>query len=381
MSAPDTVSAVQFEALRSTVDAGTVVDHDGLYVRYDATDDSYEFETPETHRDGLAESDLHSLAAEHAAFVSNWYFWAETVGDRAPHRVAFLRWLEGAADHPVPERYEALQEGVDREWGQLHIAVRLGDNGDREYAIRHVDDADASDDDLTAHHDPLDARQIGTYDETGRYRPLRTAPSLPTGWQFLDLDAHSVYETVEAFYPATIANWHRERDGELDVDHWRAAADRQTGIYRTVQELPDEAVEWVAGACCADSQCTKRREWELNADHDLDADGGDGVYPCREPCSLVVAAAREWATLEKEETRTYEFDLTPSEKEQLEAMIDAIADDTVDAIREADVSDGANRYRVRYLREKRVDDHGHLSGTPTHPGKHDHEASGSHDDH
>lgn len=80
---------------------------------------------------------------------------------------------------------------------------------------------------------------------------------------------------------------------------------------------------------------------------------------------MVVAAGREWAKLEREDTQTYEFELTPSEKEQLEALIDTVADGEIDEIREADVRNGANRYRVRYLREKRVDDHGNLSGTPT----------------
>ena len=357
--------AAQFAALQETVEAGTVVDHDGLSGRYDAKTDSYAFATPEIDRNGLTEREFHALASDHAAYVSNWYFWAETVGDRGAHRVAFLRWLEGG--DRVPERYDALQSGRDREWGQLRITVRLDDTGDRAYAIRHADDAEAAAEDLTAHQDPLDAREIGTYDEAGRYRPLRTAPSLPTGWRFPDLDAHGIYEAVEAVYPATVANWHREREGELDVDHWREAAARQTGIYKAVQDLPDEAVEWVAGACCVDSQCTKRREWELDSANELDADSGDGIYPCREPCSLVVAAARKWATLEEEEPRTYEFELTPSEKQQLEAMIDAIADGEVDAIREADVAEGANRYRVRYLREKRIDDAGNLAGTPTHP--------------
>ena len=80
---------------------------------------------------------------------------------------------------------------------------------------------------------------------------------------------------------------------------------------------------------------------------------------------MVVAAGREWAKLEREDTQTYEFELTPSEKEQLEEVIDAVADDEIDEIREADIGNGANRYRVRYLREKRLDDEGNLSGTPT----------------
>jgi hypothetical protein len=164
-----------------------------------------------------------------------------------------------------------------------------------------------------------------------------------------------------------VANWHRERTGDLDVTHWRETTERQTGIYGVVEELPREAVEWVAEAACVDSQCLKRREWGYDEEDDLAVDGGDGPFPCREPCSLVVAAARRWTTLEREEERTYELTLTPSEKEQVEAVIDAVADGTTDEIREADVYEGANRYRTRYLRAKRLDDEGNLCGVPTDP--------------
>jgi len=94
-------------------------------------------------------------------------------------------------------------------------------------------------------------------------------------------------------------------------------------------------------------------------------DGGDGAFPCREPCSLVIAAARQWTKLEGEQTQTYEFELTPSEKEQVEAIIDAVADGRAGDIREADVYDGANRYRTRFLRAKLFDDEGNLAGVET----------------
>ena len=82
----------------------------------------------------------------------------------------------------------------------------------------------------------------------------------------------------------------------------------------------------------------------------------------------MVAAARKWTILEGETERTYEFELTPSEKNQLEALIDAVAEGRVDEIREADVNDGANRYRARYLRAKRMDEDGNLGGVPTTDG-------------
>jgi hypothetical protein len=345
-------------------DAG--VDFEGLRVSEDA--DGFTFETPESSASGLSADDLREVA-DGSPYVSNWYVWEWEVQRHDSPRRAFCRKLEAADEMAVPERYAALDEGMVTEWGQLHVEATLGENGRRRYALRHVADADAAD--LEIHREPLDARRIANFDENDRYRPLKTAPSLRTGWAFPDLDWRDLTTAVETFYPATVANWYREREGNLDVDHWVDATARQTGIYGVIQTWNrgegHEHVDWVAEACCDDSQCLKRREWQYDDETDLDVDGGDGAFPCREPCSLVISASRQWTKLEGEEPRTYEFELTPSEKEQVEDVVDAVAEGRVGDIREADVYDGANRYRARFLRAKRFDDDGNFCGVPTEP--------------
>jgi hypothetical protein len=358
------VDDTQLAALVAAADDG--VDLDGLSVTHTA--DGYTFATPEERHEGLEEASLREVAAENPWFVSNWHFWRGR--DRPDNEQAFLRWVEGADDTGVVDRYEALADGgLTRTWGQLHVEARLGDHGERVYTVRHVDDADAAVDALTVHTDPTEARELVTFDDRGRYRPLKTAPTLPTGWAFVDLDDRALGRTIDTVYPATIANWYLERSDELDVSHWRETMGRQTGIYGVIdtwdRQEGYEHVNWVAESCCADSECLKRREWEYDDETALDVDGGDGEFPCREPCSLVVSAARQWTKLEGEQSRTYEFELTPSEKEQLEAIVDAVADGETDQIREADIYEGANRYRARFLRAKRFDEEGRLSGVAT----------------
>ena len=353
------------DALVATADDG--IAFDGLTV--DREGDRFVFETPAEVHESLDEADLRAVAGEDA-YVRNWYFW-HAVAPQKPDRWAFLRWLEDAAETPLDERLEALADGVVTEWGQLRLTATAADAGDRRYDVRHVDDARTDAAELEHHEDPRDARSITKHDDDGRYRPLKTAPSLQTGWRFAGLDAADLVATVETVYPATVANWHREREGGLDVTHWHETVERQTGIYGVVQTWDrgegHEHVNWVAEACCVDSQCLKRREWQYDEATDLDVDGGDGVFPCREPCSLVIAAARQWTKLEGEEPRTYEFELTPSEKEQLEAILDAVSEGRAGDVREADVYDGANRYRARFLRAKRTDEEGRLGGVPTEP--------------
>ncbi|WP_436927467.1 DR2241 family protein [Halosimplex amylolyticum] len=380
----------QVEALAEAAADG--IEFDGFAA--EAEGEGYVLATDEGSKRVVHADALDDAAAEYAPYVSNWYFW-HAEAPQADERWAFLRWLEGADDRRVGERYDGLATGISREWGQLSVTVTVDDTGSRRYAIRHVDDADAAGDALTDYEDPLDARQIAKHDDRERYRPLKTVPTLRTGWRFPDLGPEEVFRAVDSFYPATVANWHREREGELDVSHWRETIGRQSGIYGVVDTWDrgegHEHVDWVAESCCVDSQCLKRREWQYDEETDLDvgggasktprdeggatADGSDGVFPCREPCSLVISAARRWTKLEGEQSRTYEFELTPSEKEQIEEIIDAVADGRTEEIREADVYDGANRYRARFLRAKRFDDEGNLSGVPTDPDAADAQAA------
>ncbi len=329
------------------------------------TDEGFRFDEDGQRGDPLSETTLRDRLSARSLSVVDWYFWDRVV-QASSHRRAFLRWLESAEDRSLDERYAALETGLTREWGQLAISVSLTESGGRAYEIRHADEVGANGEALEGYDDPLDARELVKADDNGRYRPLKAAPTLPHGWRFHDLTPDQAYETVETIYPATTANWYRERNGELDVTHWRETVNRQSGIYGVVKTWDRgegyDHVNWVAEACCDDSQCLKRREWEYDDDTELDVDGGDGPFPCREPCSVVISAARQWTKLEAEQSQTYEFELTPSEKTQVETIIDAVADGRIDEIREADIYDDANQLRTRFLRAKRFDEDGALGG-------------------
>jgi hypothetical protein len=340
------------------------ISFDGLEVEFDG---EYAFRTPRASFSGLSEGQLRELA-EGSPFVSNWFFWHATA-PQADDRWAYLRWLEDAAETPVRERYDRLGTGIATEWGQLRVTATLAEGGRRRYRLRHAADEGADAAELERYDDPLDARELAKFADDGRYRPLKTAPTLATGWEYPDLGPAELVDAVEFFYPATVANWHRERTGELDVSHWQGTMARQTGMYGVVETWDrgegHEHAEWVAESCCRDSVCLKRREWGYDDGTELETPGGDGAFPCREPCSLVVSAARTFTKLDAEEPRSYEFELTPSEKAQLEALVDAVADGEVSGVRDADFDEGANRYRARFLRARRFDDEGQLCGRPT----------------
>ncbi len=313
------------------------VDFDGLRVERD--DDQFVFETSETRHEELSESSFREVAREQHRYVSNWHHWEREVGGHDTARRTFLRWLEGA-DRPVPERYVAIEteSGVSRTWGELVLTVRLTGGFRREYEVRHVEDRGKDVSALHTHDDPTAVRDLTRFTDEGEYRPLKTAPTLPTGWLFETSSADDCYRVVDWVYPATVANWYLERDGNLDVTHFDETAARQTGIYAEVENLDRDSLEAAVTACCHDSQCRKRREWDASEGDELDAPRGDGEFPCREPCSLFVAACREFLNVEQEESR----------RENAEV---AVADGAT--VRDGEVSDPANRYRRRYRRAKR----------------------------
>ncbi len=320
------------------------VSFDGLEAT--STDGGYRLSVPgETHT-RLSGSAFRNRARENDAYVREWYVWHQLM-PQAAARWNFLRWVETAGNRPVTERLEDLRTGVAEEWGQLRITVRTDRSHRRRYAVRHVDDATVPRARLSVYRDPTEVRDHVRVNGDGTYRPLSTAPTLPTGWVTADLDPGTLVETVNAVYPATIANWHREREGQLDVTNWREAAGRQTGIYDVVDELAGDPVAWLAEACCVDSQCVKRREWDEAGDEPLDVPRGAGEFPCREPCSLVIAAAREIAFMERESS---EGGLSDAERAQLERIVEAAA--AGETVRLGDVGDGANPLRVRYLQAK-----------------------------
>ena len=313
----------------------------------------YHFEAGGSSYGTLTREELRAAARQHREHLLEWHFWRQVV-PADPPRYAFLRWLEDADDHAPTARREVLVGGVTATWGQLRVTVTPVEGGRRAYEVRHVADADERVEELAVHTDPGDMLEVRRTAADGSYRPLSTAPTLRPGWVFVDLDPVEVVETVEHCYPATVANWHREREGDLDVTHWREAAERQTGIYDLVDELEGDAVAALAGACCVDSRCLKRRVWdeEDDADDNLDVSSGEGVFPCREPCSLVVAAAREFVRDEREDAEAVPLELEPRERAQLRRLLDAAADGEVADIAVGDLPDPANPLRLRYLRER-----------------------------
>lgn len=245
-------------------------------------------------------------------------------------REAFARWV-----------------GEDSEGRTLaQVFVRFTDPG---YELRHVDDTGLEG--LTVHEDPREARDISKRTEEGEYRPLKSAPNLRRGWLLRVSDDRELALAMNHLYPAALVHWHLHREGRLEVTSYRENAARQSGIYKRVQRLTDEGVQDAASACCEDAVCLKKTLWDVDEDNPLRMERGAGEIPCPEPCSIFVSFARRVRLFEREKKRDLDaIGLSPTEKEDLSALVETAATGKVEFAREAEFEESLNERRLRYRR-------------------------------
>jgi hypothetical protein len=252
----------------------------------------------------------------------------------AASREAFAAWVNEAPD--------------GRTFGQILIrpAPSAG------YYLCHKDDARAAS--LELHDDPLAAREIAKLTGTGEYRPLKSSPNLRRGWELRVEDARGLITAMNYLYPAGVVHWYLHREGTLEIIDYRQTAARQSGIYKRVQRLSDEGVQNAARACCEDVVCLKKTLWNVDAETPLEMDRGNGEIPCPEPCSVFVSFARRVRLFEREKKRESQSatDLSPSEREDLAALVNAVANgaEGIKFAREAEFEEPLNERRLRYRR-------------------------------
>jgi hypothetical protein len=256
---------------------------------------------------------------------------------------------DGPPDNVAAASREAFARWVDegpegRVFGQVLLRA-LPEGG---YELRHAEDAGVPREGLDLYDDPRSAREISKLTERGEYRPLKSAPNLRRGWALLALDVAALAVAMNYLYPAGVVHWHLQREGELEITDYRQNAARQSGIYKRVQRLSDGGVQDAARACCEDAVCLKKTLWNVDAGTPLEMDRGDGQIPCPEPCSVFVSFARRVRLFEREERNLTPGELTPSEKEDLAALVEAAATGSVGFAREAEFEEPLNERRMRY---------------------------------
>ena len=246
-------------------------------------------------------------------------------------REAFAAWIDEADD------------------GRIFGQVLIRRTAERDYTLRHRDDVGVAE--LVLYEEPREAREIAKLTERDEYRPLKSSANLRRGWELRVKDARGLAVAVHYLYPAAQIHWYLYREGRLEVTSYRENAARQSGIYKRIQRLSNEGVQNAARACCEEAVCLKKTLWDVDEETPLTMQRGDGEIPCPEPCSVFVSLARRVRLFEREDRRDLdEIGLSPSEKEDLAALVEAASAGSVEYAREAEFEEPLNERRLRYRR-------------------------------
>ena len=216
------------------------------------------------------------------------------------------------------------------------------------FELRHMKDRHAPADMLRAIL-PMEVRTLAQSTVSGAFRPLKSAPTLQSGWRLAVHDEEELETTLNHLYPGAIADGYAARSDSPPITHYRQFTQRQTGMYRITTRLDDPHAARVTRACCDRKFCLKRRLWTVEG---LAQDSADekSLIPCLEPCAILLEVARNSMRTEQEDK--VHVELAPSELRTIKAAIEAALAHPDSTVREADFNAPANPRRLKLVLEK-----------------------------
>lgn len=214
------------------------------------------------------------------------------------------------------------------------------------FQINHVDDRDVAGAKTLS---LPELREMAQHTAGRQFRPLRAAPTLQAGWNFIARNASELDDALQCLYPSGVADWFAARQPAPPITGFRDFAERQTGMYRVTATLDDQQVAQVVRSGCDRQFCLKQRLWAAKS---LPPDRFEekSLIPCLEPCAVLLEFARAMVRIEQREKRT-----VPLAMEEIETCIVAlehVARARREDLREADFSAPGNPRRAQWLAEK-----------------------------
>ena len=173
---------------------------------------------------------------------------------------------------------------------------------------------------LRTFHSAEDAIELSKFDDSGHYRPLKTAPNLARGWRLELARPEELQRALDYFYPGRLAVFLAWKTGQLHTTPLRETLDRQSGMYRVAGKITDDQIDNVVGNFCrSDGGCLRTILWKRDqlgmipsAELPLEkfdaacdqirallqpgsATPATATIPllCQEPCNLLVAECRK----------------------------------------------------------------------------------------
>lgn len=192
-----------------------------------------------------------------------------------------------------------LEAGV---WGQLFLRRAASGRG---FALGHLADREA--DPTTLREVSLvELRRLVQFDLAGQYRPLRSAPTLVSGWRYLARNDVELGTALQAIYPGSVPDAWALANRQGDPTRFEDVAARQLGKGKQLQELQGDSLGTAVQAGCGAEVCLKRRHWTAT-NLPAEAEDGKSTIPCLEPCALFLGFARTCVAMDQQPRVSAEF--------------------------------------------------------------------------
>lgn len=182
---------------------------------------------------------------------------------------------------------EQLLENFSKELVFAQVVITRLQTG---FELRHVDDR-AAEANTLRRVAPRNLRDIARKNDAGEFRPLKSAPNLPSGWRAVPRDDAELDFGLNCLYPGAVADWFAAQGAVRPVTDYRPFTQRQTGMYRLTAKLSDIEAGQAIRACCAPQFCLKQRLWTVEG-LETDSRGEKSLIACLEPCAVMLEFAR-----------------------------------------------------------------------------------------
>ncbi|MCC7375240.1 MAG: hypothetical protein IT581_11355 [Verrucomicrobiales bacterium] len=258
-----------------------------------------------------------------------------------------------AVAHPPLEQFLSTFDG-ERLWGQ--IAVRRSAAA---FELRHIDDRGAAPE-ILRRVEVGHLRDLANRDVAGRFRPLKSAPSLVRGWLCRLSAAEDLREALHHLYPGSLPDWWTVVTGNAAPAQWSDVALRQLGQGKILRTLDSAALASVIRVACAPNACLRHRLWQA-AGVPQDEPDAKSPIPCLEPCSIWLSFARSCARLE--ESTKVPLQLAPLEIATMIAALRQTLANPSTEIRAGDLQHPLHPYQITRLLDRHASVWSHASET------------------